>query len=124
MAGQHPLVPSLGACGVDGASLVARLVKSPLHCRRARFHPWVGKVPWRRERLPTPVFLGFPGGSAGVDDVGGNPRIPLTTTGRARLLSLLPSAALLRVTHWDVGNTFTVQAASGPKGWGISFPRL
>ena len=21
--------------------------------------------PWRRERLPTPVFLGFPGGSAG-----------------------------------------------------------
>ena len=21
------------------------------------FDPWVGKVPWRRERLPTPVFL-------------------------------------------------------------------
>ena len=21
------------------------------------------KIPWRRERLPTPVFLGFPGGS-------------------------------------------------------------
>jgi len=27
--------------------------------------PWVGKVPWRRDRLPTPVFLGFPGGSDG-----------------------------------------------------------
>ena len=26
--------------------------------------PWVGKIPWRRDRLPTPVFLGFPGGSA------------------------------------------------------------
>ena len=25
----------------------------------------VGKICWRRERLPTPVFLGFPGGSAG-----------------------------------------------------------
>ena len=25
--------------------------------------PWVGKIPWRRDRLPTPVFLGFPGGS-------------------------------------------------------------
>ena len=24
---------------------------------------WEG--PWRRDRLPTPVFLGFPGGSAG-----------------------------------------------------------
>ena len=23
----------------------------------------VGKTPWRRDRLPTPVFLGFPGGS-------------------------------------------------------------
>ena len=26
---------------------------------------WVGKIPWRRDRLPTPVFLGFPGSSAG-----------------------------------------------------------
>ena len=26
--------------------------------------PWVGKIPWRRNRLPTPVFLGFPCGSA------------------------------------------------------------
>ena len=23
--------------------------------------PWVGKIPWRKEWLPTPVFLGFPG---------------------------------------------------------------
>ena len=27
----------------------------------------VGKIPWRRDRLPTPVFLGFPGGSAGKE---------------------------------------------------------
>ena len=27
--------------------------------------PWVGKIPWRRNRQPTPVFLGFPGGSDG-----------------------------------------------------------
>ena len=24
---------------------------------------WVGKIPRRRDRLPTPEFLGFPGGS-------------------------------------------------------------
>ena len=24
-------------------------------------------MPWRRDRLPTPVFLGFPGGSAGTE---------------------------------------------------------
>ena len=27
------------------------------------FDPWVGNIPWRRDRLPTPVFLGFPAGS-------------------------------------------------------------
>ena len=27
------------------------------HCRiPGLFDPWVGKIPWRRERLPTPVF--------------------------------------------------------------------
>ena len=24
--------------------------------RRSGFDPWIGKIPWRRERLPTPVF--------------------------------------------------------------------
>ena len=28
---------------------------------------WVGEIPWRRDRLPTPVFLGFPGSSV-VED--------------------------------------------------------
>ena len=23
---------------------------------RPEFDPWVGKIPWRKERLPTPVF--------------------------------------------------------------------
>ena len=26
-------------------------------CRRLSFDPWVWKIPWRREWLPTPVFL-------------------------------------------------------------------
>ena len=39
----------------------------------------MGKIHWRRDRLPTPVFLGFPGGSAGkesacdVGDLGSTP---------------------------------------------------
>ena len=28
-----------------------------LQCRRPGFDPWVRKIPWRRERLLTPVFL-------------------------------------------------------------------
>ena len=27
-----------------------------LQCGRPGFNPWVGKTPWRREQLPTPVF--------------------------------------------------------------------
>ena len=38
------------------ASLVAQLVKNPPACGRLGFYPWVGKIPWRGERLPTPVF--------------------------------------------------------------------
>ena len=36
-----------------------------LQCGRPRFIPGVGKILWRRDRLPTWVFLGFPCGSAG-----------------------------------------------------------
>ena len=43
------------------ASLVAQLVKNPW------FNCWVRKILWRRERLPTTVFLGFPGGSEGKE---------------------------------------------------------
>ena len=38
-----------------------------MQCRRPRFDSWVRKLPWRRDRLPTPGFLGFPGGSAGKE---------------------------------------------------------
>ena len=30
-----------------------------LQCRRPRFDPWVGKIPWRRKWQPTPVFTYF-----------------------------------------------------------------
>ena len=39
------------------ASLVAQMVKNPPQCRIRGLDPWVGKIPWRREWLPTPVFL-------------------------------------------------------------------
>ena len=49
------------------ASLLAQSVKNHLQCRRPQFDSWVGKMPWRRDKLPTPVFLGFPCGSAGKE---------------------------------------------------------
>ena len=35
---------------------MAQLVKNPPAVQRPGFDPWVGKIPWRRERLLTPVF--------------------------------------------------------------------
>ena len=42
----------------------SQLVKNRLQCRRPWFDSWVGKIPWRRERLPTPVF--WPGECQGL----------------------------------------------------------
>ena len=36
---------------------MAQLVKNPPAMWRHGFDPCLGKSPWRRERLPTPVFL-------------------------------------------------------------------
>ena len=52
---------------LEWLSLMAQLIKNPLQCRRSLFDSWVRKIPWRRARLPTPVFLGFPCDSAGKE---------------------------------------------------------
>ena len=44
------------------ASLIAQLVKNPPAMRRPQLDSWVRKIPWRRDRLPIPVFLVFSGG--------------------------------------------------------------
>ena len=72
-AGDPGLSPGLGRCPGEGkvyslqyswASLVAQLVKILLQCGRPGFDPWVGKILWRREKLPFPVF--WPGAFHGL----------------------------------------------------------
>ena len=46
--------------GFPGGSVVKQ---SACNAERPGFDPWVGKIPWRREWQPTPVFL--PGKSHG-----------------------------------------------------------
>ena len=64
-AGDPGLIPGLGRSAGEGigyplryswASLVAQLVKNLRAMWKTWFDLWVGKIPWRRERLPTPVF--------------------------------------------------------------------
>ena len=47
-----------------GASLIAQLLKNPPAMQETPVNSWVRKICWRRDRLPTPVFLGFTCGSA------------------------------------------------------------
>ena len=44
-------------------SLVAQLVKNPPEMQETLVQSLVWEDPLKRDRLPTPVFLGFPGGS-------------------------------------------------------------
>ena len=50
-------------------SLVAQLVKNLPAMQETQFSSWIGKICWRSNRLPTPVSLGFPGGSAGKESI-------------------------------------------------------
>ena len=65
-AGDPGLIPGLGRSPGEGigyplqyswACLVAQMLKIHLQCGRHGFHPWVGKICWRRAWQPTPVFL-------------------------------------------------------------------
>ena len=73
------MIPGSGGSAGEGidyplqyswASLVAQLVKNPT----AVWETWIqslgGKIYCRRDRLPTPVFLGFPGSSGGKESDG------------------------------------------------------
>ena len=49
------------------ASLVAQLIKNLSAMQETQFNSWTWKFPWRRGRLPTLVFLGFPRGLDGKE---------------------------------------------------------
>ena len=36
---------------------MTQVVKNLPAMQKTRFDPWVRKIPWRREWLPTPIFL-------------------------------------------------------------------
>ena len=52
------------ACNAGDPSLIPQSGRSPGDPLQ---YSWAEKIPWRRDMLPTPVFLGFPCGSAGKE---------------------------------------------------------
>ena len=66
----NPMDCSLPGSSVHGTFQARVLVGCHcllLKCRRPWFNSWVGKIPWRKDRLHIPVFLDFPGGSIGKE---------------------------------------------------------
>ena len=64
-AGDPGSIPGLGSAPAEvidyplqysWASLVAQPVKNPPAMQETWVRSRIGKIPWRRERLPTPVF--------------------------------------------------------------------
>ena len=41
----------------ETSTLMTQMVKNLPEMRRPGFDPWVGRIPWRREWLPTPLLL-------------------------------------------------------------------
>ena len=85
-AGDPSSIPGSGGSAREGigypllfswASLVAQLVKkSACNAGDLVFDPWVGKIPWKRERLPTPVF--WPGEVHGLYSPWGRRELDMT----------------------------------------------
>ena len=51
----------------SSTSLLAQLAKHLPAIQKTPVWSWIRKIHWRMYRLPTPVFLGFPGGSVGKE---------------------------------------------------------
>ena len=76
-AGDSHFIPGWGRSPGEGIGYPLQYSRAPdvrwlricLHCGRPGLDPWVGKIPWRRDRLPTPVFL--PGEFPWTEEPGG-----------------------------------------------------
>ena len=79
--------------------------ESACQCRRHRFDPWAGKIPWRRKWQPTPVFL--PGESHGQRSLGGLQFMGLqsrtTTTDHLETFSIyhFPKSSSTLLLNWS-----------------------
>ena len=60
-------VPSHGPCLQITPSYLVHLVKNLRAMHETLVHSWVRKIPWKRDRLSTQVFLGFSCDSTGKE---------------------------------------------------------
>ena len=93
------------------------MVRICLQCRRPRFNPGVGKIHWKREQLPTPVF--WPGEFQGLYSTWGHKQSD--TTERLSLLLSVPNShnarmwLLLISPFYRLGNLRIRKSSNLPK---------
>ena len=119
-AGDPSSIPGSGRSTGEGigyplqyswASVVAQLVKNPPAVQET----WVGKIPWRRQRLPTPVS--WPGEFHGLGSPWGHKE--LDTTEPLSLTSFTSSGKNTRPFRYDLNQIpydFIVQVTKRFKG--------
>ena len=106
------ILPEVTHASILGLPLRLSWERVCLQCGRPGFNPWVGKTPWRRERLSTPVF--WSGEFHELDSLWGHKESD--TTERLPLFpSRWPSMAFWtepQKGHSDTGKVSLVQSSS------------
>ena len=74
------------------------------------FDSWVWKI-WRRDRLPTAVFLVFPCDSAGKE-----------SAGNVGDLAPFPGGSEVKVSAWNAGDPGSIPGSGGSPGEGNGNP--
>ena len=100
--------------GSTQAPLVVQLLKNP----PAMQETWVGKIPWRRERLPTPVF--WPGEFQGLYSPWG--RKESDKTERLSLTHSLPDGLDGKESTHNAGDTSLVPGLERSPGEENGYP--
>ena len=89
-----------------------------LQCTRLGFDPWVGKIPWRRERLPTPVF--WPGEFHGLYSSWGGKESD--TIEQLSLFTFTPYGYLKFMVSESCGPWLTCTFEQSGAEWNEGFP--
>ena len=108
--------------GFPGGTAVKNLAANAGN--RRCFHPWVGKIPWRRKWQPTPVLL--PGESPRTEEPGELQSMGSQRVGHGRAQARSPDripglpAGAMSISPFAVGEPILEKLAGAPRMFGSS----
>ena len=97
------------------ASQAAQWYRIHMQCRKFRFDPWVRKIPWRRKRQPTPVFL--PGESNGRRSLVGYSPWDCTELGHDSATKQIPPPPVFIAALFTIARTWKQPKCSSTDEW-------